>query len=260
MSIKHYRNPDYEKLLQANDIADFEALWKLDIGWFEEPNQRRGGWSGVSKYDWKAEDGTLFPVFIKRQENHNAKTWQHPIKGVPTFSREMDNILQYQKCDAPTLTPLFFEQRKSEGNDQAILITVSLEGYQSLEEWIEQWRQQGWPDAAQKKRIISKMAKAIAKLHAFKLQHNCLYPKHLFLKIDENGIDVRFIDLEKTRQKSHVEPVMLRDLGSFYRHMGGVFKKESLYFMQVYAKHLNVNKSQKVLWKMLCDGIAAKKK
>ena len=45
--MKEYQANDWEQLAHSNGLDSFDAIWTLDIGWFEEPNQRRGGWSGV---------------------------------------------------------------------------------------------------------------------------------------------------------------------------------------------------------------------
>ena len=59
---------------------DFDTIWQLDTDWFEPPNHRRGGWSGVVKYVLETTHGAI-DVFIKRQENHVSKTLLHPFKG-----------------------------------------------------------------------------------------------------------------------------------------------------------------------------------
>jgi hypothetical protein len=41
----------WQEILSHNDLDSFEKLWALQLEWFEEPNQRRGGWSGVSRCD-----------------------------------------------------------------------------------------------------------------------------------------------------------------------------------------------------------------
>ena len=48
---------DWEAVARANGLDSFESVWALDIGWFEEPNERRGGWSGVSRPEVELPDG-----------------------------------------------------------------------------------------------------------------------------------------------------------------------------------------------------------
>jgi hypothetical protein len=80
--------------LTASHLADFEALWSVSTDWHEAPNERRGGWSGVSRH--VLADGSA--IFLKRQENHLCRTLRHPIRGIPTFYREYRNILRLQRA------------------------------------------------------------------------------------------------------------------------------------------------------------------
>jgi hypothetical protein len=91
-----YLNPVYEALLLHNQLADFDRLWDLQAEWFEEPNRRRGGWSGVCRLELRGEGEQVVPVFLKRQENHRARTLRHPFKGIPTVRRELQNLLCFQ--------------------------------------------------------------------------------------------------------------------------------------------------------------------
>lgn len=66
-----YINENWRQTLQRNHAANFDALWQLQQdSWFEAPNQRRGGWSGVCKTTLTMPDGSESGIFIKRQENH----------------------------------------------------------------------------------------------------------------------------------------------------------------------------------------------
>jgi hypothetical protein len=101
---------------QNNDT--FDAFWRNNSPWFEAPNIRRGGWSGVVKCVVDSF-GQPQKVFIKRQENHVTKTLMHPIKGIPTFLREYRNIQSLNAKNIPTLDVLYFETKAS----KAVLVT-----------------------------------------------------------------------------------------------------------------------------------------
>jgi tRNA A-37 threonylcarbamoyl transferase component Bud32 len=261
MTQKNYINSEFLDVIKDNGFDDFETLWSLEAGWFEEPNKRRGGWSGVSKCQWTSSQGRKIDVFLKRQENHNAITLMHPIKGVPTFAREMENIITYQACDIPTMTPVYFAQRKVKGDFQAMLVTESLEGYRSLEDYITEWEQSGWPAKNERKIIIDEIARIVALLHKNKLQHNCLYPKHLFMQYQQGTKPiVRFIDLEKTRLRRKKDAEIIRDLGTFYRHLGCARLKDQLYFMQQYFSLNKLDSRAKKFCYKLQDIAKRKKK
>ena len=85
-----YVNPLWAKKLSQFHLNGFADFWDTENHWFEDVNHRRDGWSGViTKH---IGDETLF---IKKQHNHNFKTWLHPFKGEPTFKREFDFIQRY---------------------------------------------------------------------------------------------------------------------------------------------------------------------
>ena len=64
--MQEYIGKGWEKILRDNGLADFDSIWNLDAGWFEEPNKRRGGWSGVSRISLKTEEGGSLGMFLKR--------------------------------------------------------------------------------------------------------------------------------------------------------------------------------------------------
>ncbi|HZV99605.1 MAG TPA: hypothetical protein VFF74_11500, partial [Methylophilaceae bacterium] len=62
--------PQHQALLEQNLLDNFERVWTYKAPWFEEPNSRRGGWSGVGRLVLKDTQGNEQGVFLKRQENH----------------------------------------------------------------------------------------------------------------------------------------------------------------------------------------------
>ena len=214
MKYAFINSPETQRLLEHNQLADFEQLWTLEAEWFEEPNYRRNGWSGVSKYALTDASGKKNWVFIKRQENHNFKTLLHPFKGVPTFRREYNNIRHLNNQQIPTLTTLYYGERTIKGNDQAILITQSLEGYQSFEDFFSPQENQQLP---QRPAIMALTGKVIRAMHDAHFRHNCLYSKHLFVKCNGNDIDVRLIDLEKLKWLPLTSQIRRNDLSRLIR-------------------------------------------
>ena len=69
--------------------------------------------------------------------------------------------------------------------------------------------------------VYKRQALACARLHHHRLQHSCLYGKHLFVRRspaagpDYQEADVRFIDLEKLRLGLSRERVSAHDLDPF---------------------------------------------
>jgi len=192
----YFNTIEFKELLEKNDLYNFDKIWSLETEWFEAPNYRRNGWSGVIKYPLVDAANKTTWVFIKRQENHNHKTLLHPMDGIPTFRREYHNIQQLNKQNISTLTALYYNERKINAKDQAILITLSLEGYQSMEHFCADKDNDYLP---QRSEIMTMAGSLIRKLHDAHFRHNSLYPKHLFVKKDPDALDVRLIDLEKLK-------------------------------------------------------------
>ena len=206
--------------LAASDLAHFDALWSLDTDWHEAPNERRGGWSGVSRH--LLRDGSA--VFLKRQDNHLCRTLGHPLRGIPTFYREYLNILRLQQCQVGAVQALYYGHRRQRGHWQAILVTHALDDFVSLDEWNAAAADQEQP---QRRSLIAAVAQACARLHYHRLQHSCLYAKHIFVRRPAamssayQESDVCFIDLEKLRQGISRERVGAHDLDQLMRHTQG---------------------------------------
>ena len=221
-------------ILAANDLAGFDQLWALEAGWFEPPNRRRGGWSGVSRYHLRRSDGSRVGVFIKRQENHGFRSLRHPLRGVPTFVREMSNIERYRHCGVPALEPVYYAWREYQGRQQAILITEELAGYRSLRDIEQDWHREGRPSRGERLAVLHAVADLVRRMHACGLQHNCLYAKHVFLRCDQGEWTARVIDLEKTKRPWCRSAARVRDLSTLSRYSTGWNRSERLRFFLRY--------------------------
>ncbi|MBC7698774.1 MAG: inaA protein [Bacteroidia bacterium] len=239
--IQEYFPDSFEReQLAANQLASFDALWTLDAGWFEVPNERRGGWSGVSRYVLANGDA----IFIKRQKNHVYRSWQNLFLPVATFEREFKNILHFQKLAIPTMTLVYFGQRRINGDLQSILITRELKDFQALD--AEDYQPINKLSQSSRKSVIQAAANAIRHMHDCKIQHNCLYLKHVFIKIvDDRQVDVRFIDLEKAKWRPWKNLAMFRDLASLLRHAEGWSKTDCLRFFLCYNQQRRLSKASK---------------
>jgi len=244
----------WRTILAHNGLAGFDALWDLDADWFEPPNRRRGGWSGVSRYRMRCPDGGSAGVFIKRQENHDYRTLLHPLRGIPTFLRELRNIQRYRRCQAPALEPVYFAWRRYHGRHQAILITEELAGYRSLLEIQEEWQRQGWPPRAERLPVLHAVADLARRIHACRLQHNCLYPKHVLLRRGQAGWEARVIDLEKTKRRWRRIVARVRDLSTLNRYCIGWSRTDRLrFFLRYLGKPRLTPQAKRLAQKVLRD-------
>ena len=249
--MREYQTSDWEQLAAGNGLGSFDAIWALDIGWFEEPNQRRGGWSGVSQTELVTADGSHAGVFIKRQQDHTKRTLAHPVAGVLTFRREFHNLSWLHASGVPTLEVLYYAERSLHGKRQSILVSRALTGYQSLEACLQNRQQTGRPSREAWHRLIRRLAAVARRMHRHRIQHNCFFPKHVFLKDIDTDVDIRLLDLEKAKHTFSVERAMLRDLDSFNRRTLGVTNTDRLRFLLAYYGRQRVDRQVRNTWKKL---------
>jgi hypothetical protein len=257
----NYVNESWRQVLDLNQLGNFDALWQLQAGWFEPPNQRRGGWSGVARYELPKTDDQPRVIFLKRQENHKCNSWRHPIAGIPTFQREFERIQHFRACGVPTLEPVYFAMERTAGGHRAILATAELTGYSSLEDWVRQWQESGPPPPAIRRRLIAKIADLARTMHVHRIQHNCFYPKHIFVRIAPDGdVDARVIDLEKSRWQPSIYRCTLRDLDTLNRQLQRVTRRsDRLRLILAYLQTDRLTPQAKQLWRKLV-AMAAKKR
>lgn len=247
--MEDYINPGHQPCLEFNHLNSFDRLWSCKVDWFEEPNRDRGGWSGIGRIVFRLPDESERGMFLKRQENHPRRSFRHPFRGEPTLACEfrMMRFLHAQGVPAPE--PVFFGQRYTEGSLRAILMTEELLGFNSLEEVAEGLFAQGRPPLELQRSIMRAVAATVRKLHAARIQHRSLYPKHLFVKFQAQGDpQVVVIDLEKSRARLFFSWCMVYDLETLNRRSLGWSRTARLYFLKQY---LGVNRL--TFWqKLMC--------
>ena len=259
--MQDYLNEDWRSILAFNGLTDFESLWQLDAPWFEEPNQRRGGWSGVSRYQVNLPDGGTGAIFIKRQENHGTWSWRHPLRGIPTFYREFGRIMNYVSKGIPTLVPVYFATRTVGKDQRAILITEELTGYLSLEDRIQSWLKDGAPSRLQRRRILKSVVVLLQGMHAHGIRHSCFFPKHVFVRLNIDGsVDARVIDLEKSRWRPSKTLCAMQDLYSLSSFSSCWSRSDQLWFLKEYLKIPRLTPYAKWLWRNIAARLVRKKR
>lgn len=217
------------KILTFNRLDTFDALWQLETQNVENPNKRRGGRSFVARVMLDEPDGGTVPVFLKRQENDMARILLPPFT-IPSYERELRNILGFKKMDIPVVEPLFFEKRKNGKDIRAVLITRALDEYRSFEGLLNETENDR--AAPEIDRIFSTVAGHVRYIHQRGYEHGALFGKHIYVKTDDDRIntDVRFLDLEMSRR--HPGRVV-RDLTRLYQRTAGWQEEKYLHFLSV---------------------------
>ncbi len=257
--MRDYLNPAWREILAFNGLESFEALWERNPdAWFEPPNQRRGGWSGVVRLMLRLPQGGEVGVFIKRQENHFYRDLRHLFFPAATFEREFINLMRFLRLGIPTMEPVFFGQRKVEGNLRAILVTRELAGFEPLD--APRWDPPSKIERRQRKQLINKVAETVRLMHEGHQQHNCLYPKHIFVKAADNDFQVRLIDLEKVKWRPFKRLLTLRDLSSLQRHARNWSRTDRLRLFLAYRNETTLSEESKEILRNLFNRLRKKSK
>ncbi len=258
--MEDFINERWRPILAHNGLDNFDALWELEAAWFEEPNHRRGGWSGVSRCELKLPQGGTAAIFLKRQENHGTRSLSHPLSGVPTFLREFKRIMMYRDNAVPSLEPVYFGMRGRGKKQRAILATEELAGFVSLEGLTGKWEENAIPPRAERLPIITTVADLLKSMHDHGIRHGCFFPKHVFVRVrSDNTVEARVIDLEKSRRRPLRVMCALRDLYSLGHYSSPAWSRtDRLRFFKCYLGIPRLNGYAKWLWRQV-EAYSAKK-
>lgn len=228
-------SPKWRSLLEANHLGSFDGAWDYRAEWFEAPNERRGGWSGVCRIALPLSAGGELGVFLKRQENHQRRTWRHPFAGEPSFSCEFSMLRYAETHDIPAPRPMFFGSAVVDGKPRGILMTEELAGYRPLDVVVREMFADGRPSLARQRELLCAVAAVVRRMHDARVQHRSLYPKHLFVSWPAGEAPkVAVIDLEKSRTTLIAPMRTVYDLATLTRHSDFWSRSARLYFLLQY--------------------------
>jgi len=241
--------PQHAEALALHQLSDFESVWNLKVDWFEEPNIRRGGWSGVGRLQLKRAGLKPLDLFVKKQQNHGRHTMLHPVSGEPTFRREFERLqfLEQKHFAAPKV--VFYSESKVDGKPCAILMTEALSEYADLDSLSNGWLFS--TNRSQQSELIKKTATELRRFHDLGLVHRALYPKHIFIRNVSNSVDVALIDLEKARFSFWSAYRTFFDLAALNRHAEGWRSTQKLAFFLAYMKINKLNFFNKLMCRLI---------
>jgi len=107
---------------------------------------------------------------------------------------------------------------------------------------------------------MEEVASVMVKMHEHKIQHNCFYPKHIFVRFTGSSLDVRIIDLEKAKVKMFRRHASFRDLYALNRHAQGWSRTDRLRFLLLYLGRKRLDREAKELWRRIVTRTAIKAK
>lgn len=256
--------PAFAALLQHAGLHDFDACWRAQLATVEPGNEGRGGWSTVGRLIVSAPDGSRLGLYIKRQQDHVYRSWRHPWRGRPTGEREMRTLRRCRELGIPTAEPVLYAQRRQGGHLQGVLVIRELAGYRALDDLLGDWRSGGPPPRARRLRLLQLLAGQVRVLHGARLEHNCLYPKHLMVRtawLAGDGHDataLALIDLEKCKRRWWRSTCTLRDLDTLNRRSAGWSRTDRRRFLGWYlGAGPRLSRQGRSLWKRLARRAAA---
>lgn len=195
----------------------FDDFWNRQGEWVEEPNQRRGGESGVQRI--VSSSGRL--LYAKRQIGHTYRSVLHPF-GRPTVLRELAALQGLRLLDVGVPELVFCGARRDPQNRwQALLVTAALDGFVEIDNWYAAGERERHGEAFHE-RLLEALAGTLARMHKGRWQHGCLYAKHIFVRVVGEGEQARpqiaLLDFEKCRQRLSSQRAAAHDLKQLRRH------------------------------------------
>lgn len=214
-------------------VSEFDFYWQQQGEWVEEPNQRRGGESGVQRLD----DGNGQLLYAKRQVGHIYRSLLHPF-GRPTVLRELDALNSFEQLGVRVPRIVFCgAERDADHQWRALLVSEALDGFVDLETWYAEGSRERYPEIVHE-RMLKDLAQNLARMHLGHWQHGCLYGKHVFVNVigtdDQAEVEVALLDLEKCRRRISCQRAAYNDLRQLGRHssISKAHWKTLLYFYE----------------------------
>jgi hypothetical protein len=195
--------------------ASLDHWWHIQGEWVEQPNERRGGYSGVQRI---IQHGQL--LYAKKQTGHIYRSLFHPW-GRPTVLRERDALLAALKAGVTVPEIVYCAAERGSEGWRAMLVTKALDGFQPLDEWYASHAREQC-DATLQQQLLQQIAQCLANLHRARQQHGCMYAKHIFVRIQTTGTtascEIALLDLEKSRRRLTSKQAALHDMLQLRRH------------------------------------------
>jgi len=217
-----------QSLLASNGLADFAALWRLNLPQVDEPNIRSGGVSSVCRLELA---GSAY--YLKRQQGYFTRSLHHPF-GEALCQREWRNSQIFRRLGIAAITCAFFGVRDSGKEQRAILLTHALDGFNDLSSYLVDWQTR---PVEQRTAIVRCCGELANRLHRVRQKHGCLYPKHIFLRQSAEGWQSRLIDLEKARRLLPLRRDRISDLEPLLRRAEPWSEEERRLFFCAYLNN-----------------------
>ncbi|MGB0743780.1 MAG: lipopolysaccharide kinase InaA family protein [Opitutales bacterium] len=230
-------HPDWEESFRAAGLLDLKSVSKRKFDWFEAPNKRRGGWSGVTRIVLNPEEPQekQKAVFLKIQQNHFYIAPNTFFTKRLTFERENAAMMELQPHCPAVPEVLHFANWIEGGNRFAILITEALDDWLQLHDWQMNRTTLPKPDKATLHKALEAIAATSRQINEAGWVHMCFSAKHLFIKPNADGtMRVKTIDLEKTRKRIGPWRRTIKDCSHLLRYTPNLDDEDKLHYLRCY--------------------------
>ena len=190
--------------------AEFELLWHLSARALDAPNRRGAGTSSVAVVDsgaWPLGDVARC-IYLKRQQAFFCRPPWNAFRRTPTLRRERRFLERARDLGIDVPRVVYYGEADG---DRAILAVEEVAAAVDLERALAR------ADDVERARIVERLGDALATLHAARIRHGALYPKHILIGSTAPR-RVALIDFEKARATSSASRAAARDLDRLARH------------------------------------------
>ena len=143
------------------------------------------------------EEKQLF--YLKLHKNYVKKSLSTLFKKVVLTQIELMNMMHYARAGLDALEPVAWGWRSGEDGDISFLLIKNLDGYQSLQEFLNG---PGCSSRRQRHAVARAVKSMLVKMHRYGLAHVDLFSWHVYVKkIGESDFRAHPIDLERTKVK-----------------------------------------------------------
>jgi|GEM_PF-2013202 hypothetical protein len=244
---KFYISDKWKPLLCQAGLADPQSFALQKFDWFEEPNERRGGKSGVCRIvlnpDFPREAQKA--VFFKIQQNYSFRAFNKFFTKQLTFVREFEANRKVAAILPHTPEILLFCTWKSGRDKWAALITKELASWIQLAGWLKGENGIEPPHEQIFLKILGAAAETSRRLNDAGWVHMGFSAKHIFIRPGaDNSFETCVIDFEKCRKHPNPAYRTLKDCSHFMRHTPGICDEHKLYYLKAYFKTESFTRAQ----------------
>jgi hypothetical protein len=247
---KLWVSPKLQPTLEEAGLLNIEEVSQREFDWFEAPNRRRGGWSGVSRIvlNPEAPESEQKAVFLKIQQNHFYIAPNTCFLKRLTFEREFAAMQAiHPHCEAIPEVVLFAKWEVN-GDQGCVLITESLDDWHPLDRWLLGKHDAPAPDTDTLHRVLEAIATTAREINEAGWIHMCFSAKHLFAQEQADGsFKTKVVDLEKTRKRIGLGRRTVKDCSHFMRHTPHLSEDDKTHFLKAYFQTDTFTPEQKAL-------------